>query len=160
MPAGSDKPDSYEVEPTTDLQLGAASARFPASLVTTTNLPDACAQDIDPTAKRYDDTRNSLKDGPIDTRTTRALASDAYRSTGPETPSRNRSADGVWFGSVSDHVYDGPSTFTAASEFIATKPGTLLRGDGRAAAEIFEDGMTARNPAMSIEEHLAGGGTV
>jgi hypothetical protein len=40
---------------------------------------------------------------------------------------------------------------------VATKPGTVFRGDGRAAAEIFEDGMTARNPAMSIEEHLAGG---
>lgn len=33
----------------------------------------------------------------------------------------------------------------------------MFRGDGRAAADIFENGMTARNPAMSLEEHLAGG---
>ena len=52
---------------------------------------------------------------------------------------------------------DAPGRVTTSQELMATKPGTVFRGDGRAAAEIFEDGMTARNPAMSIEEHLAGG---
>jgi len=33
----------------------------------------------------------------------------------------------------------------------------VFRGDGRAVGEIFENGMLARNPAMSVEEHLAGG---
>ncbi|MET8861529.1 hypothetical protein ABZW11_01100 [Nonomuraea sp. NPDC004580] len=32
----------------------------------------------------------------------------------------------------------------------------LFRGDGRALERIFENGMTARNPDMSIEEHLSG----
>jgi hypothetical protein len=41
----------------------------------------------------------------------------------------------------------------AASETAAT----VFRGDGRALAEIFEGGMSARNPAMSLAEHLAGG---
>jgi hypothetical protein len=53
--------------------------------------------------------------------------------------------------------YDAPRLLRVSHSGMATKPGTLLRGDGRAAAEIFGDGMTARNPAMSIEEHLAGG---
>lgn len=33
----------------------------------------------------------------------------------------------------------------------------LFRGDGRLTEKIFEDGMTARNPEMSLEKHLAGG---
>ncbi len=53
--------------------------------------------------------------------------------------------------------YDSTFARTTAHQFVATKTGTVFRGDGRAAAEIFEGGMTARNPAMSIEEHLAGG---
>ncbi len=49
-----------------------------------------------------------------------------------------------------------------ATNFLLRAPGTtpvgtVYRGDGRAVAEIFENGITARNPAMSIEEHLAGG---
>ncbi|MDP4507597.1 scabin-related ADP-ribosyltransferase [Nonomuraea turcica] len=32
----------------------------------------------------------------------------------------------------------------------------LFRGDGRALDRIFENGMTARNPDMSIEDHLSG----
>ncbi|MEV0591799.1 scabin-related ADP-ribosyltransferase [Nonomuraea cavernae] len=33
----------------------------------------------------------------------------------------------------------------------------LFRGDGRRTARIFENGMTARSPEMSIEEHMTGG---
>ncbi|WP_219460005.1 hypothetical protein [Nonomuraea rhizosphaerae] len=33
----------------------------------------------------------------------------------------------------------------------------LFRGDGRPTDEIFQDGMTARSPDMSLEEHLGGG---
>ncbi|PRX44888.1 pertussis toxin subunit 1 [Nonomuraea fuscirosea] len=33
----------------------------------------------------------------------------------------------------------------------------LFRGDGRRTEKIFENGMTARNPEMSIEEHMTGG---
>jgi hypothetical protein len=33
----------------------------------------------------------------------------------------------------------------------------LYRGDGRGPEDIFKNGMTARNPGMSLEEHLAGG---
>ncbi|MER6580088.1 hypothetical protein [Nonomuraea sp. NPDC001023] len=33
----------------------------------------------------------------------------------------------------------------------------LFRGDGRRTEKIFENGMTARNPEMSLDEHLAGG---
>lgn len=39
----------------------------------------------------------------------------------------------------------------------AAKNGTVFRGEGRAPAEIFEDGMTARDPSMSLREHLGGG---
>ncbi|MFF0573628.1 hypothetical protein [Streptosporangium saharense] len=33
----------------------------------------------------------------------------------------------------------------------------LFRGDGRATDKIFDEGMTARDPDMSLEDHLAGG---
>ena len=82
-----------------------------------------------------------------------ALSAQSYQ---PGRRANTRTA--VWH--FANCRYDPASTHTTALRFVATKPGTLLRGDGRAAAEIFEDGMTARNPAMSIEEHLAGGGTV
>lgn len=39
----------------------------------------------------------------------------------------------------------------------AAKPATVFRGDGRKTSDIFVNGMTARNPGMSLEDHLAGG---
>jgi Pertussis toxin, subunit 1 len=59
-------------------------------------------------------------------------------------------------------VLEETQTRLVAKKFgQATKPPKavplVFRGDGRQAVEIFENGITARNPAMSLEEHLAGG---
>lgn len=39
----------------------------------------------------------------------------------------------------------------------AKQVGTLYRGDGRSTTDLFDNGMTARDPSMSLDEHLAGG---
>ncbi|MFD1547339.1 scabin-related ADP-ribosyltransferase [Nonomuraea guangzhouensis] len=40
---------------------------------------------------------------------------------------------------------------------VAQDVAPLFRGDGRRAEKIFENGMTARDPEMSIEQHMTGG---
>ncbi|MFC5821888.1 hypothetical protein [Nonomuraea harbinensis] len=65
-------------------------------------------------------------------------------------------------GKAAESTRARPSGKTSSLDSGASGPvdqGTppLFRGDGRRTERIFENGMTARNPEMGLEEHMTGG---